>query len=99
MIPTPDLYNKHVNECHNCDLNLQLIVENTNIYGWLNMMEKPSYTDATEGWREVTAEEIWGFIALVIYMGFVKAPSYCSYWSTAPLYHGLWARRIMTCRR
>lgn len=35
-------------------------------------------------------------IALSIYFGLVKVSSFDCYWSTKTLYHGLWARKIMS---
>ena len=60
-----------------------------------------SYTDSTAGgsWRDVTPDEIKRLIAL-IYMGLVKVVGDVDkYWSVKTLYHGLWARAIMSRTR
>ena len=36
------------------------------------------------------------FIACLIYQGLVKVPTYHRYWSTLSLYHGLWARTMIS---
>ena len=41
---------------------------------------------------------MYSFIALLIYMGFVKFPTIESYWSVSSLYHGSWARRFISSR-
>ena len=71
---------------------------NTNLYGWLHILEKTSYADAEGCWKEVDRSELLRFIGLIIYMGIVKVSSISRYWSTAPppLYHGLWSRRFMS---
>ena len=47
-------------------------------------------------WKPIDVDTLRRFIGLVIYMGVVKAPNVERYWSTKPLYHGLWSRRFMT---
>ena len=56
---------------------------------------RPSYED----WIDVSVDEMYRFIALIMYMGFVKVPSIEHYWSLSPLYNGLWARAFMTRKR
>ena len=57
---------------------------NTNLYGWLHILEKTSYADAEGCWKEVDRSELLRFIGLIIYMGIVKVSSISRYWSTAP---------------
>ena len=60
-----------------------------------NLMEAgATTTEAT------TPEEILRLIALLIYFGMVKVVGDADkYWSTATLYHGLWARSILSRKR
>ena len=78
---------------------IDMICDNTNVYGWLNILQKTSYADAAGGWTDVTAEEMNRFIGLIIFMGIVKVSSIQHYWSTSTLYHGLWARHFMPRNR
>ena len=75
---------------------LQTIVENTNVYGWLHILQKSSYSTTQGAWKEMTGEEFQHFLALVIYMGILKLPRLTRYWDTKTLYHGNWARRFMS---
>ena len=43
-------------------------------------------------WQDLTPEEFYKFIGLLLYMGIVQAPNVDLYWSTKQLFHGLWAR-------
>ena len=72
------------------------IADNTNIYGWLNILNKPTYSTGDGSWIETSPAEIYRFIGLIIYMGFVQVPSFSRYWSTTPPYVGLWARQFMS---
>lgn len=75
---------------------LQSIVENTNVYGWLNILQKSSYATNEGTWKELTGEEFQSFLALVIFMGIFKLPRLSKYWDTNTLFHGNWARRFMS---
>ena len=50
-------------------------------------------------WVETTPAEIRNLIALLIYQGLVWVSSFKRYWSTKSLYHGLWARTVMSRNR
>jgi hypothetical protein len=41
-------------------------------------------------------EEFNRLIALILYMGLVNITTFHRYWSTKTLYHGLWARVMMS---
>ena len=75
---------------------LREICEHTNSYGWLTIGEKSYYGDKDGAWKETHPEEIEKLIALILYCGLVKVSSFHRYWSTKSLYHGLWARSIMS---
>jgi hypothetical protein len=78
---------------------MNMLVENTNIYACLKVLEKPTYGNADGSWTDVTVPELYRFIGLLIYMGFVQVPTLSRYWSTTPLHAGLWARHFMTRNR
>ena len=65
----------------------------TNNYARLHGAEKPSLY---RGWKDVTPKDLYIYFALWMYMAVVKAPSVEYFWSTSPLFHGLWARSFMT---
>lgn len=65
----------------------------TNDYAKIHGPQKPSLY---KGWAEVTPDDLYTFFGLLMYMAVVKAPNADSYWSTAPLLHGLWARHFMS---
>lgn len=51
------------------------------------------------GWKDVTPDELYQYLALMFYMACFKAPNEAAYWSTSTLYHGLWARHFMSFAR
>lgn len=63
----------------------------TNLYAQLNA--KKSYA-----WVDIDENEMYKFMALLIYMGFIKFPNIESYWSVSSLFHGSWARRLISSR-
>ena len=78
---------------------MQQICTNTNAYAWRNIQYKSSYGDKHGAWVETTPQELDKLIALIIYFGLVDVSSFQHYWSTKTLYHGLWARSMMSQRR
>ena len=54
---------------------------------------------ADGSWLDVTPDEIKRFIAMLIYFGLVRIGNVDRYWSVKTLYHGLWARAIMSRSR
>ena len=75
------------------------IVKHTNEYGYQTIHNKSTYAEDNGGWVETSSEEIRKLIALLLYQGLVRVSSFKSYWSTKSLYHGLWAREIMSRNR
>ena len=58
------------------------------------------YVNKDGSWNETNAAEIEGYIALLIYFGLVKVSGdVAKYWSTKSIYHGLWARKILSRNR
>lgn len=78
---------------------IKAIVKHTYTYAWLNITKKPPYASKEGCWTETTLPEMKRFIALLVYQGIVKVRGYEQYWSTKPLYHGLWARSTMSQKR
>ena len=72
------------------------IVKYTNSYAWKTIHNKKKYASADGSWKETNNDEIRRFIALLLYMGLVSVPTHDRYWSIKSLYHGLWAREIMS---
>ena len=68
----------------------------TNDYAKLHGPQKPTLY---QGWTNITPDEMYQYFALLMYMAIVKAPNVESYWCTAPLFHGLWARYFMSKQR
>ena len=75
---------------------VRTICTHTNSYAWGVIEEKPYYGDKDGAWKETSPEEIEKLIALILYCGLVHVSSFHRYWSTKTLYHGLWARSIMS---
>ena len=56
--------------------------------------------DAQGFWSDTTNKEIEEYMVLLIYFGLVKVGGHThAYWSTKSIYHGLWARKIMSWDR
>ena len=78
---------------------VESIVLHTNTYAYLHIAEGgyKCYTRPDGSWQETTSEEILRLIALLIYFGLVRlVGNVQTYWSTTTLFHGLWARAIMS---
>lgn len=73
----------------------------SNAYAILNASKDrgASYLGADGNFAYITPDEMYSYIALLIYMGFVQLPSIDRYWSTKTLYHGTWARAFMSKNR
>jgi len=65
----------------------------TNQYAEMHGHEKPSLYST---WFDLTADEFYRFVGLLMYMSIIQAPNLEIYWSTKSLYHGLWARAFMS---
>lgn len=65
------------------------LCENSNKYGWMKILEKPTHARSDGSWEEVTPDEMMRFIGLIIYMGLVKVPCLKLYWNVGELYSGL----------
>lgn len=90
-----DFYKVFVN-----DTIIELIVEQTNLYAMqtvLTVDTRPS--SRIHDWEPVTADEIWKFLGMVIYMGIVRLPTIADYWSTDPFFKNEIASKIMSRNR
>ena len=78
------------------------IVTHTNSYANEHIFSgtHQSYASPDGSWQDVTADEIKWLIAILIYFGLVKVVGDVDkYWSKRTLYHGLWARAILSRKR
>ena len=60
------------------------------------IVNKSYYGDKDGAWIATSPQEIEKLIALILYCGLVTVSSFHRYWSTKTLYHGLWARSVMS---
>ncbi|XP_041961435.1 piggyBac transposable element-derived protein 4-like [Alosa sapidissima] len=70
----------------------------TNLKGWELIMSSPSYANRKGGWDEVTPDELYRFLGLLIYMGLTSLPDVGRYWGTKSL-QGSWAKMFMSRNR
>ncbi|XP_062393486.1 piggyBac transposable element-derived protein 4-like [Sardina pilchardus] len=68
----------------------------TNAYAWEQILRKPYYGGKDGTWKETSPDELLRLMALVMFCGLVPVRSFYRYWSTKTLYHGMWARSIMS---
>ena len=76
------------------------IVTHTNTYALLKVGSKSysgEYVNYDGSWNKTTVEEIYKYIALLIYFSMVRVGGdVAKYWSSKSMYHGLWARKILS---
>ncbi|XP_026147951.1 piggyBac transposable element-derived protein 4-like isoform X2 [Mastacembelus armatus] len=72
---------------------LQTILANTNSYGSLKQQE------GQKPWEEITLDDLYSFLALVIYMGFVRFSRITDYWRSSRLYSLPLPCQIMSKRK
>ena len=78
---------------------IQSIVDHTNSYAYTKLSggTHSSYAKSDGSWEETTPHKINQLIAAMIYFGLVRVDtSIDQYWSTKTLFHGLWARGIIS---
>ena len=78
---------------------LTSICTHTNSYAYTHIAAGThnSYSRSDGSWQETTPEELDRLIALLLYFGLVRVGMHAdNYWSTKSLYHGLWARAILS---
>ena len=67
----------------------------TNLQGWELVLNCPSYSNYQGAWMDVTPNEFYKFLGLLIYMGFSILPDSHRHWGTKTL-QGSWARGFMS---
>ncbi|XP_051956388.1 piggyBac transposable element-derived protein 4-like isoform X2 [Xyrauchen texanus] len=70
----------------------------TNRQGWELVLNCPSYSSYQGAWIEVTPDEFYKFLGLLIYMGLSILPDSHRHWGTKSL-QGSWARGFMSRNR
>lgn len=65
----------------------------TNHYAQQHGPQKPMLY---RGWTNITPQDLYMFMALLMYMAVEQAPNVECYRSTSPLFHWLWARHFMS---
>ena len=74
-------------------------MDHTNSYAYTKLAggTHSSYAKSDGSWEETTPHKIRKLIAALIYFGLVRVDtSIDQYWSTKTLFHGLWARGIIS---
>ncbi|XP_041649204.1 piggyBac transposable element-derived protein 4-like [Cheilinus undulatus] len=69
---------------------VQTIVTNTNEYG------RAYYKTASNPWTDITLQDMFSFMALVIYMGIVKCSAFTDYWRGDKLYNLPFPQNVMS---
>lgn len=69
------------------------LCEYTNNYARIHGPRKPTLY---KRWDGIEPSDFYDYIGVLMYMAVVEAPNIELYWSTAPLFHGLWARHFMS---
>ena len=81
---------------------IKSVVAHTNSYAFMRLVAGGfiTYTTGDGAWKTTTEDEINRLIAILIYFGLVRVDTAVEkYWSTKTLYHGLWARKILSRKR
>jgi hypothetical protein len=81
---------------------IKSVFANTISYAFMRLVAGgfTSYTTGEGAWQTTTEDEINHLIALLIYSGLVRVDTAVEkYWSIKTLYHGLWARKILSRKR
>ncbi len=72
---------------------LQTIIQNTNDYGSIH------HTKPSNPWIDVTLQDMFAFMAMVIYMGLVKLPAITDYWRGGNLYNLPFPKKLITGKK
>ena len=74
------------------------IVEFTNAYARAHIHQKKSYAMADGTWKDTTTEEMYSFMAILLYQGWHTLPEIRDYWKTSSLYAGNYGRLMIPSR-
>ena len=77
---------------------VERIVEFTNAYAVARIAERSSYSVNNE-WTPTTVQEMYCFLALLLFQGFHKLPEIRDYWKTSSLHNGNYARAMIPAKR
>ncbi|KAK9532194.1 hypothetical protein VZT92_009592 [Zoarces viviparus] len=72
---------------------LQTIIENTNDFG------STHYSLPSNLWIDVTLQDMFSFMSLIVYMGVLKCSGFTDYWRGGKLYSLPFPRRVMTGKK
>ncbi|XP_030578579.1 piggyBac transposable element-derived protein 4 isoform X2 [Archocentrus centrarchus] len=72
---------------------LQTIINNTNEHG------RAHYNKPSEPWTDITLPDMFLYLSIVVYMGFVKAPALTDYWRTSSLYSFPFTKKTITGKK
>ena len=77
---------------------VQKLCDFTHAYAQEHIDDNPTYQNKAKGWDLISVSEMYGFIACLIYMGFMQLLRQEYYWSSASLYNGNWVCRLISSR-
>ncbi|KAK7944556.1 hypothetical protein WMY93_000284 [Mugilogobius chulae] len=72
---------------------LLTLVNNTNAHG------RAFHNNPSIPWKDMTLEELYSFLSVVLFMGYIKAPELKDYWRKDPLYNFSFPKKAMTGKR
>ncbi|XP_034453554.1 uncharacterized protein LOC117769069 [Hippoglossus hippoglossus] len=72
---------------------LQTIIQNVNDFG------STHYSTPTNPWIDVTLQDMFSFMSMVLYMGVIKCCAFRDYWRQSKLYSLPFPRRVITDKK
>ena len=71
----------------------------TNMYAHVKVQGAPSYASQDGSWVDVTVDELYTYIAILLYMGIYPLPTLDRFWSQSALLSLPWPRSVMSRQR